>query len=69
MTFSLAGDDIGSIDGYAASIVPNVADDVTAISVPTSGVYKLRVRTATKNAASSNYYGYLIWIRLVQREV
>jgi hypothetical protein len=68
LTFSLDGVDIGSVDSYApAPIVLNVRGNVLGIPVPSSGMHTLKVRTETKNAASVGFYGYLHWLRLVQR--
>ena len=41
--------------------------EITGITVGTSGMHTLRVRTATKNAASTHFYGYLVWLRLVKQ--
>ena len=38
-----------------------------SITVATSGMHTLRVRTDAKNAASSNFFGYLVWLRLVKQ--
>ena len=32
-----------------------------------TGMHTLRVRTDAKNIASSNYFGYLVWLRLVKQ--
>ena len=44
-----------------------IGQTVSAITVGTSGMHTLRVRTDAKNAASSNYFGYLVWLRLVKQ--
>jgi hypothetical protein len=67
MTFSLDGTDIGAVDAYAAVIEHNVRADVSSITVGTSGMHTIRVRTDDKNIASSNYFGYLVWLRLVKQ--
>jgi hypothetical protein len=67
MAFSLDGADIGSVDGYASAIEHNVQANLTSITVGTSGMHTLRVRTDAKNAASSNFFGYLVWLRLVKQ--
>ena len=36
------------------------------VNVATTGIHSLRIRTASKNPASSGYLGYLTWIRLVR---
>jgi len=48
--------DLTTIDGYAGSVVAAVVTDATALTVP-AGVAFIRVKMATKNASSSNYYG------------
>lgn len=48
--------DLTTIDGYAGSAVAAVVTDATALTVP-AGVAFIRVKMATKNASSSNYYG------------
>ncbi len=67
MTFSLDGADIGSVDAYGAAIEQNARANISSIAVATSGMHTLRVRTDAKNAASSNYFGYLVWLRLVKQ--
>jgi len=44
----------------------NAEDTIGGIHVPTSGLHTLRVETSTQNPASTNYYGYLVWLRLIQ---
>jgi len=65
MTFSLDGIDVGSVDGYDASIVHNRQATIGNIHVHAAGSHVLKVRLDAKNPASSNYYGYLAWLRLV----
>jgi hypothetical protein len=36
-------------------------------TIVASGMHTLRVRTDAKNVASSKYFGYLIWLRLVKQ--
>ena len=67
MTFSLDGADIGSVDAYAPTIELNSRATISSINVGASGMHTLRVRTDAKNAASSNYFGYLVWLRLVKQ--
>ena len=45
----------------------NAQENIPTIVVSTSGMHTLRVRTDDKNAASSNYFGYLVWLRLVKQ--
>jgi hypothetical protein len=66
MTASLDGTDVGTIDGYADPSVFNVQGEINNVTVASSGMHTLRIRTDSKNASSSGYFGYLIWIRLVQ---
>ena len=69
LTFSLDGIDVGTIDTYAP--LPTVLKSVGAvldIMVTTSGMHTLRVRTdAPNNTASTGFYGYLHWLRLVKQ--
>jgi hypothetical protein len=67
LSFSLDGTDIGSVDAYAPTLTFNVSGEVSNITVATSGMHTLRVRTDAKNPLSSHYYGYLVWLRLVQQ--
>ena len=68
MSFSLDGTtDIGSLDAYAPSIEHQARESVPTFTVATSGLHTLRVRTDAKNVASSNYFGYLVWLRLVKQ--
>jgi hypothetical protein len=68
MTFTLDGTAIGApIDAYATAVGLDRQATFSSITVPTSGIYKLRVRTATKNADSLGYFGYLHWLRLVKQ--
>jgi hypothetical protein len=69
MTFSLdaPANVLGSIDAYGAAVEQNVRANVPTFAVATSGLHTLRVRTDAKNAASSNYFGYLVWLRLVKQ--
>jgi Collagen triple helix repeat (20 copies) len=67
MTFSVDGADIGMVDAYGAAIEQNVRANISGITVAASGIHTLRVRTDAKNVASSNYFGYLVWLRLVKQ--
>ena len=68
MTFSLDGVDIaGSVDAYGPAVEQNVRATIAGITVASSGMHTLRVRTDAKNIASSNYFGYLVWLRLVKQ--
>ena len=67
MTFSVDATDIGSVDAYAPVIEHNVRASISSITVGASGMHTIRVRTDAKNAASSNYFGYLVWLRLVKQ--
>jgi hypothetical protein len=67
MTFSLDGALIGTVDGYEAASSYNVENVFHNVPVATSGIHTLRVETATKNAASTNFFGYLVWLRLIQQ--
>ena len=69
LTFSLDGTDIGApIDTYAAAIDLAHQDTISSITVATSGVHTLKVRTdAPNNPLSTGFYGYLHWLRLVKQ--
>ena len=69
MTFSLdtTTNILGSVDGYAPGIEQNAQENIPTFAVSTPGMHTLRVRTDDKNAASSNYFGYLVWLRLVKQ--
>jgi hypothetical protein len=54
----------GVIDGYASTWTTNVLSSVTAISVPTSGVVRIKLKMSTKNASSSGYAGIIQHIQL-----
>jgi hypothetical protein len=54
----------GTIDGYASPSSPNELNSLTGIIVPSAGVYRLKVKMATKNASSSDYFGVLQHIQL-----
>ena len=45
----------------------NVQTVIPGVTVASSGIHTLRVQTSTKNAASSDFFGYLVWLRLLQQ--
>jgi hypothetical protein len=57
-TIVLNGTSIGTLDTYSASSTITIGE-ITAISVATSGVFKVELQVNTKNGSSSNYY--LLW--------
>ena len=69
MTFSLDGDDhiIGSVDAYApgSSKTPERTSRPSRLRRP--ACTRSACERTTKNAASSNYFGYLVWLRLVKQ--
>jgi hypothetical protein len=67
MTFLLDGTVIGTVDGYNASTTFNVQQTIPNVTVTTSSLHMLRVQTDTKNALSTDYLGFLVWLRLVQQ--
>ena len=69
LSFSLDGATIGTVDSYDQGLgtVLNARNTVGPITVGTSGVHTLRVQTATTNAPSGTFYGYLVWLRLVKQ--
>ncbi|HWL34336.1 MAG TPA: hypothetical protein VNP89_12100 [Gaiellaceae bacterium] len=70
LSLSLGGDALApEIDAYrpqADGIEFNQVATFTGVTVATSGIHRLRIKTASKNPASSGYLGYLTWIRLVR---
>ena len=48
--------DLTTIDGYASPAVAAVITDATGLTIPAQHSY-VRLKMATKNASSSNYYG------------
>ena len=70
MTVSLGDHDLApAIDGYRASedgIGFNQIATFSGVSVASTGIHTVRIRTASKNSLSSGHFGYLTWIRFVQ---
>ena len=70
LSLSLDGDDVGpEVDAYQPTedgFAFNEVATFSNVTVATSGIHSLRIRTASKNPASSDYLGYLTWIRLVR---
>lgn len=65
-TFTLDGSSVGTLDWYAGSTTSNVLKTITGITVATAGLKSFKVKMATKNASSSNYYMQqqsFAWIR------
>jgi hypothetical protein len=54
----------GTIDGYQTSTVGNLLGTVSGVSVPQTKKVRLTIKMATKNASSSNYWGFLQHIQL-----
>jgi hypothetical protein len=46
-----------TIDTYNASLIHNVRDRITGITIGTTGIYRLKLLMATKNASSTNFTG------------
>lgn len=66
LTFSLDDETpIGAFDSNSATTEFNQRGLIAGITVGTSGMHTLRVRTAT--TSSTQYYGYLVWLRLVKQ--
>jgi hypothetical protein len=66
MTASLDGHDVGSVDGYSDTTSYNLEGMIHNVVVGESGMHMLRIRTDAKNDLSAGYFGYLVWVRLVQ---
>lgn len=58
------GASLGTIDTYqgGASYFNNLGT-ITGIVVPTTGIYTLRLKAATKHASSSGYESYIQWLQ------
>lgn len=56
---------IGTIDGYAAD-TKNQVGTITSVSVTATGRYMLKIKMATKNGSSSNYFGRIHHVRLMR---
>ena len=66
-TVYLDSTNIGTIDGYLfIGYVGNQIGSITGITVATSAKYRLKLKMATKNGGSSNYYGDISHIRLIR---
>lgn len=65
-TIKFNGVSVGTIDGYNAANIPNTYSEITGIAVATAGVYTVQVIMATKNAASSAYYGIVQSLALIR---
>ncbi len=63
---SLDGVALGTIDGYAGSTTLNQRDSLSGIAVSRSGVHKLRLTMASKNASSSLYYCIIDGVRMMR---
>lgn len=50
---------VGTVDGYAGVTALNTVSNVTGIVVATTGVKRVKLRMATKNASSSSFFGLL----------
>jgi hypothetical protein len=65
-TVSLDGVTLGTIDGYAGSTTLNQRDSLSGIAVPRSGMHRLRMTMASKNASSSLYYCIMDSVRMMR---
>jgi hypothetical protein len=70
MTVSLGGEDLApAIDAFrpqADGIGFNQVATFSDVSVGSTGIHTVRIRTASKNDLSTGHFGYLTWIRLVR---
>ncbi len=70
MTLSLGGDDLApAIDAFRPQVDGigyNRVATFSGVSVASTGIHTVKIRTASKNSLSSDYFGYLTWIRLVR---
>jgi len=62
-TVSIDGSSIGTIDGYNGSPSKNIISVITGASI-TAGKRRLKLKMATKNGSSSNYFGTIGIIQL-----
>jgi hypothetical protein len=71
LSLSLDGSSLGpGIDAYrpqADGFAFNEIGTFSDVEVATTGIHTLRIATPTKNEASTGYFGYLTWIRLVRQ--
>jgi len=56
----------GTIDAYTAGTTNNVTSTITGITVSSSGIYRLKLKMASKNASSSSYVGKINGLVLVR---
>ncbi len=70
LSLSLGGSALApEIDAFrpaADGIDYNQVATFTGVTVATTGIHSLRIRTASKNPLSDGHLGYLTWIRLVR---
>lgn len=64
ITIQFGGVSKGTIDTYAGSSSYNNRASVSSIAVTTTGVVRVKLIMATKNASSSSYYGRIQHIQL-----
>jgi hypothetical protein len=55
---------LGTIDGYNGSTVYNARNSITGIAVAAAGKQRLKLKMATKNAASGSYQGSINGLKL-----
>lgn len=56
----------GTVDGYAAGGSANDVGDITGVAVATTAKITFRIVMATKNASSSNYWGFLRHVKFIR---
>ena len=70
MTLSVGGTDLEpAIDAFRApedGIAYNQVATFSGVSVASTGIHTVKIRTASKNSLSTGHFGYLTWIRLVR---
>lgn len=54
------------IEGYAASDTPNTRNTITGIVIPSTAVYSLKLKMASKHASATDYYGCIQELALIR---
>lgn len=64
VTVALDGVDVGTIDLYSAGTVQNVQLALAGVVLATTAKRRLRLKTSTKNGASTSYFGVINGLQL-----
>lgn len=63
-TVAVDGTTLGTVDGYAASDLPNILDTSLTGTLTSTGMHTITFTMATKHASSSAYYGAIQHIQI-----